>query len=91
MSAMNVFDAILERFNIIHSHQRIALLKFMVEQRGSPFSLAQLKAELNGASSEEELLANIKVFEQHELIRKFYEDPYAEGYLKDLSTYYICD
>jgi hypothetical protein len=91
MSAMNLFEAILERFNIVHSDQRITLLKFMVEQQGSPFSLAQLKAQLNGASGEEELLANIKIFEQHDLIRKFYEDQHAQGSMKDLSTYFICD
>jgi hypothetical protein len=36
-------------------------------------------------------LANIKIFEKHELIRKFYEDQHADGHLKDMSTYFICD
>jgi hypothetical protein len=62
-----------------------------MEQQGVPFSMAQMKEALNGTCGEEELRADIKIFEQHELIRKFYEDQYAKGHLKDVSTYFICD
>lgn len=63
----------------------------MLSQRGAPFSLAELKNELNGTLNEDQTLADIQLFEQHQLIRKFYEDPYAHDHLKDVSTYFICD